>query len=132
MDRSASPEVVASVVTHDITVGVWEEASIDPLNRSAAGNRISIESLPLKFGEWNRMTVEISGDVIRLRLNETVIYESDIAVTNDRTFGLFHYCDQSDARVRNVVLKGDWPKTVSGCCTQWKVTSFRFFWEISR
>jgi hypothetical protein len=102
----------SGVITHDITNGVWEEARLDPLNRSAAGNRISMESLPLKSGEWNRMTVEISGDVIRLRLNETVIYENDIAVTNDRTFGLFHYCDQSDARVRNVVLKGDWPKAV--------------------
>lgn len=102
----------SGIVTHDITNGVWEEASLDPLNQSAAENRVSIETPPLKSGEWNRMTVEISGEVIRLRLNETVIYENDIAATNDRTFGLFHYCDQSEARVRNVVLKGDWPKSV--------------------
>ena len=100
------------VRTHDTTNGVWEAASIDPLNQSASGSRVEIDSLPLKSGEWNRVTVQISGDVVRLRLNDVLIHESDIAATNDRSFGLFYYCDQSEARVRNVVLKGDWPKLV--------------------
>ncbi|MBC7964350.1 MAG: DUF1583 domain-containing protein, partial [Fuerstia sp.] len=38
--------------------------------------------------------------------------------TNDRTFGLFYYCDQSEARVRNIVLKGDWPKTLPPAAEQ--------------
>ncbi len=41
-----------------------------------------------------------------------LIHDSEIAATNDRSFGLFYYCDQTEARVRNIVLKGDWPKSV--------------------
>lgn len=103
---------------HDTTNGVWETGSIDPLNHSALGNRVAVAPLPLKSGEWNRLAVQITGDVIRLRLNDVVIYESEIAATNDRTFGLFYYCDQTEARVRNVVLKGDWPKLVPAVAEQ--------------
>jgi hypothetical protein len=100
------------VKTHWVTNGIWCDSDADPLNLSASDNRVAIDSSPLKSGTWNRMTLQVSGDIIRLRLNDVVILESEIAATNDRTFGLFYFCDQSEARVRNVVLKGDWPKFV--------------------
>src|SRR5262249_2297515 len=31
---------------------------------------------------------------------------------NQRTFGLFHYIDKSEVRVRNVVMRGEWPKSL--------------------
>ena len=101
-----------AVRTHNITNGVSENSGLDPLHQMASNSRVQVDSLPLKSGEWNRMTVQISGDTVRLRLNEIVIHESAIAPTNDRSFGLFYYCDQAEARVRNVILRGDWPKSV--------------------
>ncbi|MFO1001612.1 MAG: DUF1583 domain-containing protein [Planctomycetaceae bacterium] len=100
------------VAVHETTNGIWEDSHLDPLHRSMEGNRVSMASLPLKSGEWNQMVFQINGDLIRLRLNDVLIHESDVAATNDRCFGLFYYCDQTEARVRNIVLKGDWPKTV--------------------
>ncbi len=102
----------AGVAAHDTTNGIWEDSPLDPLHRSTEGNRVSIASLPLKSGDWNRMVVRIRGDILQLRLNDVLIHESEIAATNDRCFGLFYYCDQTEARVRNIVLKGDWPKSV--------------------
>ena len=101
-----------AVRTHDTTNGVWENSGLDPHHQAAPGGHVEVENLPFKSGEWNRMTVQINGDVLRLRLNDVLIYESEIAATNDRSFGLFYYCDQTEARIRNIVLKGDWPKSV--------------------
>jgi hypothetical protein len=101
-----------AVRMHDTTNGVWENSELDPLHQAAVGRPSEVESLPLKSGEWNRMSVQIHGDVLRLRLNDVLIHESEIAATNDRSFGLFYYCDQTEARIRNIVLKGDWPKSV--------------------
>lgn len=111
MDREA-------VQVHDTTNGVWENSGLDPLKQAAPGSDLEVESLPLKSGEWNRMTVQVHGDVLRLRLNDVLIHESEIAATNDRSFGLFYYCDQTEARVRNIVLKGDWPKSVPSLAEQ--------------
>lgn len=101
----------AAVRMHDTTNGAWEDSGLDPL-LATVGRQAGVEKLPLKSGEWNRMTVQVDGDVLRLRLNDVLIHDSEIATTNDRSFGLFYYCDQTEARVRNIVLKGDWPKSV--------------------
>ena len=101
-----------AVRMHDTTNGVWENSGLDPHHQAAVERHAGLESLPLKSGEWNRMTVQIDGDVLRLRLNDVLIHETEIAATNDRSFGLFYYCDQTEARIRNIVLKGDWPKSV--------------------
>ncbi len=107
-----------AVQMHDTTNGVWENSGLDPLNQAAPGSHVEMESLPLKSGEWNRMVVQINGDVLRLLLNDVWIHQSTIAATNDRSFGLFYYCDQTEARVRNIVLKGDWPKSVPSVVEQ--------------
>lgn len=101
-----------AVRMHDTTNGVWENSGLDPHHQAAPGRHAGVESFPLKSGEWNRMKVQVNGDAFRLRLNDVLIHESEIAATNDRSFGLFYYCDQTEARIRNIVLKGDWPKSV--------------------
>ena len=50
------------------------------------------------------------GGTVRLELNGEVIFERPIAPTDDRTFGLFHFKDRTASRVRDVVLRGDWPE----------------------
>lgn len=100
------------VKTHWVTNGVWDDSGLDPLNVSPSNIPIATATIPLKSGKWNQMTLQIVGDELRLRLNDTPNFAAPVAETNDRTFGLFYFCDQSEARVRNVILRGDWPKQI--------------------
>ncbi|WP_197444333.1 DUF1583 domain-containing protein [Maioricimonas rarisocia] len=93
---------------HWITDGLWDRSELDPLNRLPADDRTP---LPLVEG-WNRLQLELSGDVVTLRLNGERIDAGTLDVTNDRTFGLFRYADQTEARVRNMTWTGNWPRTV--------------------
>jgi hypothetical protein len=68
--------------------------------------------VPLKTGAWNAVQVDMTDNGVKLELNGTVIYERNLSAEDDRTFGLFHYKDLTAVRVRNVVLTGDWPKTI--------------------
>ncbi|HSG69348.1 MAG TPA: DUF1583 domain-containing protein, partial [Planctomycetaceae bacterium] len=47
-----------------------------------------------------------------LELNHQKIYEDELEPANRRTFGLFHYSDQTELTVRNIVMRGDWPKSI--------------------
>lgn len=66
--------------------------------------------LPLTPRAWNRVRLEVAGDVVKLALNGVAIYERSIEPTNQRLFGLFHYVDESEARVRSMVYRGAWPR----------------------
>ena len=94
------------VKTHWVTNGVYDSTTLDPLNSSSNSSR----PLRLRSNAWNTTTVQIKGDAVSISVNDEPHYSGSLHLTNDRTFGLFHYCDQTEARVRNVVLKGDWPK----------------------
>ena len=68
--------------------------------------------LPLKPKAWNRVELTIKGDTLSLRLNGEPAYEAAIEPTNPRDFGLFHYADETEARIRNVNYRGQWPRTL--------------------
>ena len=93
---------------HWITDGVWDRSELDPLNRTPAKDR---SPLPLVEG-WNRLRLELAGDAVTLYLNEQKIDAGTLHPTNDRTFGLFHYADQTEVRVRNMIWEGGWPDSV--------------------
>ena len=67
-------------------------------------------TLPLKVNAWNRVALSLQGDVVRLSLNGQLVYERPLEATNQRTFGVFHYADQTEARVRHIAWRGDWPR----------------------
>ena len=52
------------------------------------------------------------GDTVKLMLNDVDVYECPVASTNQRQFGLFHYADETDVRVKDVIYRGNWPKTL--------------------
>jgi hypothetical protein len=56
------------------------------------------------------LTLEVTGDTLSLRLNDVLIEERPIEPTNQRTFGLFHFADEGEARVRNVTYRGSWAR----------------------
>ena len=59
-------------------------------------------TLPLKVNAWNRVALSLQGDVVRLSINGQLVYERPLEPTNQRTFGVFHYADQTEARVRTL------------------------------
>jgi hypothetical protein len=69
--------------------------------------------LPLKADAWNTVQLKFTDLCVGLELNGTVVYERKLDAEADRTFGLFHYKDQTAVQVRDVVLQGNWPETVT-------------------
>jgi hypothetical protein len=59
---------------------------------------------------WNGLQITLDGDTARLTLNGTPIYERPTQAASDLRFGLFHFRDQTEVQVRNVVLRGNWPE----------------------
>lgn len=68
--------------------------------------------VPLKDRQWNKAKLSVKGDTLIVEVNGEKVFERGIESTNQRTFGLFHYSDRTDARVRNVYLSGSWSKTL--------------------
>jgi len=69
--------------------------------------------LPLAPGAWNKLILSLAGDSVTIVLNDAIVYESEGHPAHNRVFGLFHYKDQTAVRVRNVVLRGNWPQRLS-------------------
>ncbi len=76
------------------------------------GARRGPAKLPLKEKAWNKVRLAVTGDTVKVSLNGTEVYERVIEPTNQRFFGLFHYTDRTEARVRSMTYAGDWGKTV--------------------
>ncbi len=74
--------------------------------------------LPLKPREWNAIKFRTKGDLLTIELNGDIVFTHDIEPTNLRHFGLFHYANESDVRVRNVRYRGDWPTTLPSVAEQ--------------
>ncbi|NQV25529.1 MAG: DUF1583 domain-containing protein [Rhodopirellula sp.] len=114
MDRLTFLLEPAGVDIHWATDGVYDRTDLSPDNRlSEPKNRRGSGPLPLKIQDWNRLRLTLRDDTVFLYLNGESIYERKLEATNQRTFGLFHYADQTEVRVRNIVWRGDWPKQVS-------------------
>jgi tetratricopeptide (TPR) repeat protein len=77
-------------------------------------NRRGPAPLPLKSGVWNAVQIALKGATVVVELNGVQIYQRDLERENDRLFGFFHYKDRTSVQVRSVVLKGDWPKGLTG------------------
>jgi hypothetical protein len=82
-------------------------ATIEPLNRRGP------RPLPLKAGDWNRLTMTLNKDVLSLTLNDVEIYSRKMEAENSRRFSLYHDRNRSAVQVRNVVLRGDWPEKLT-------------------
>jgi hypothetical protein len=68
----------------------------------------------LKDKTWNQVQIKIEGDNLQLILNGQSILETVLDASNQRQFGFFHYANETEVKVRNVLYKGNWPKTLPG------------------
>lgn len=113
LDRLAFLLHPDGVAVHWITDGAWEFSGLSPDNVTVeSSNRRGPEKLPLKENDWNTLKLRLKGDTASVTLNDELVFERTLEPTNQRNFGLFRFADQTEARVRNVVYRGDWPKTL--------------------
>lgn len=111
MDRIAFLLEPAGVRIHWVTDGSYDRTDLDPGNSfEEPQHRRGPARLPLKPNEWNHLRLVLAGDIVTISLNETLVYERELEPTNMRTFGLFRYANQTAARVRSIVWRGDWPR----------------------
>ena len=101
------------VKLHWLTDAQWERSGMAPDNvESNPEHRRGPAVLPFKKDEWNHLQMTTKGDTILLKLNDIDVYEGPIALTNQRQLGLFHYAEETAVRVKNVIYRGAWPKTL--------------------
>ncbi|MCA9070279.1 MAG: DUF1583 domain-containing protein, partial [Planctomycetaceae bacterium] len=98
---------------HWLTDGKFDRTDVAPDNRiDEPLNRRGPDRLPLREQQLNHVKLAIVGRTVSIELNGRLIYQRQLESSNQRTFGLFHYADQTALSVRNVVMRGDWPKTL--------------------
>ncbi len=102
------------VKIHWLTDGRWDRTGLtaDNVEETVA------KPLPLKAGDWNAVAFRTKGDTLTVELNGEAILTRAIEPTNLRHFGLFHYANESNVRVRNVRYQGDWPKQLPSVANQ--------------
>jgi hypothetical protein len=96
-----------------ITDGTREWTGL-PANNALleALNRRGPRRLPLKENDWNTVTLARRDDKVAVSLNDTTIFERSIDFAGDHLFGFYLDRRTSRARIRNVVMTGDWPATL--------------------
>ena len=114
LDRLAFLLEPAGVRLHWMTTGANDTSGLladnavdDPEHRKGTG------PLPLKPNDWNTLKLSMKGDVAALELNGQPVFERPIDQGNTRQFGLYHDKELTSVQVRNVVLKGHWPETLT-------------------
>lgn len=104
LDRLALMLEPGGVRVHWITDCEFDRTELTPNNQhDEPANRRGAETLPLRPNAWNRLQLSLTRHTVHLKLNDELVYERELEPTNQRTFGLFHYADRTEARVRNIV-----------------------------
>ncbi|MDB5391613.1 MAG: tetratricopeptide repeat protein, partial [Planctomycetaceae bacterium] len=100
----------AGVRVHWLALDPVDTEGLEPGNvADEPQNRRGPANLPLKPGMWNQVEISTAGETMRLKLNGELVFERPVESVNSRQFALFHYRNLTAAKVRNVVLSGNWP-----------------------
>ncbi|QDT12934.1 DUF1583 domain-containing protein [Planctomycetes bacterium K23_9] len=99
----------SSIAIHQITRGLSERRLIRSDNVQWV---LRDATTPLARGQWNRMRIEFVGSTVTFYLNDQPIHELQSPADYRRRLGLFHYADQTQARVRHASWTGKWDKTI--------------------
>ena len=111
LDRLAFVLTPTAVQCHWVTDGRFDPTAADPAHMFVEPENQRVSGrLPLRHDDWNRLQLKLTDDVVNLSLNGQLIYSRRLEATNQRTFGLFHFADQSEALVRDLTWTGDWPR----------------------
>ncbi|MFV1963987.1 MAG: DUF1583 domain-containing protein [Pirellulaceae bacterium] len=96
---------------HLLTDAQYDTSGLAPDNVSpidgATGN------VELKEKDWNHYQLALKGNQLTLTVNDADVATVTLTEpSNERYFGLFRYSNKTQCRVRNLVYRGDWPKTL--------------------
>ncbi len=83
-----------------------DNALLEPLSRRGP------RPLPLNEGDWNKVTLARAAGKATLTLNGEVVYQRTIDFGGDHNFGFYRGQGETTAKIRNVVMTGDWPETL--------------------
>ncbi|MDA1049521.1 MAG: DUF1583 domain-containing protein [Planctomycetota bacterium] len=96
---------------HTLTDAQYETSGLAPDN--VAPIEGAAELVDLKPNDWNRYKLSLAGDRLTLSINDAEAATVTLAEpSTERFFGLFRYSDKTKCRVRNLVYRGNWPKTL--------------------
>ncbi|MEO9594716.1 DUF1583 domain-containing protein [Rhodopirellula bahusiensis] len=111
IDRLAFLLEADGLRTHWVTDGAHQPGNLSPANRVVEEKHLlGHEQIALRDQSWNRVRFVLQGDTVRLLLNGTPVMEHPLEPSNRRQFGLFHFADKTNVRVRNLRWSGNWPK----------------------
>lgn len=114
MDRMCFLIQPDGVKLHWLTDGIYDRTDLAPDNVQRLGPALT----SLKDKAWNKLRLTLVGDDLQVVLNDEVVVQQTLNIHNQRRFGLFHYADLSELRVRNVRWKGEWPKKLPAVAEQ--------------
>ncbi|MEZ6088363.1 MAG: DUF1583 domain-containing protein [Pirellulaceae bacterium] len=83
-----------------------DNAALEPLYRRGP------RPLPVKEGEWNQVRVKVENGDVLVHLNDELVYRRPLESQADTTFGLYRASRASGAKVRNILMTGDWPEQI--------------------
>ena len=91
--------------------GVWRHEIEGDGNEDMVDQRIDgSKAVDLKDGDWNQVRLRLEGDKATLWVNDTEVAKFNVVDAKSLRFpGLFRFADQSNAQVRNIKLRGNWP-----------------------
>lgn len=119
IDRTAFLLTPDGIREHWITDGRYDRTGTDPANSRASPEfRRGDGRLPLKADAWNRCQIAFHNSRVQMRLNDQLVYERPVNPCRQPSFGLFYFTDLNELRVRNIVLRGDWPKSLPSISEQ--------------
>ena len=83
-----------------------DNALLEPLSRRGP------RPLPLKEGAWNIVKLARAGGKVSISLNDEAIYQRVVDFGGDHKFGFYRGRGETAAKIRNVIMTGDWPETL--------------------
>ena len=83
-----------------------DNALLEPLSRRGP------RPLPLKESDWNSVKLARADGKVAISLNDEVIYQRVVDFGGDHKFGFYRGRGETAAKIRNVVMTGDWPETL--------------------
>lgn len=113
LGRMAMMLTADGVNIHWLTDAQFERGGVAPDNLVVEQEyRRGAATLPLKANDWNHVALTLKGQLLTLALNNETIYERPVDPDNMKTFGLFRYAGDTEARVKSVIYRGDWPRSL--------------------
>ena len=94
--------------------GIYRHEKVSGAEEEIADQKIADSTgAGLKDGDWNKVLVRLTGDQAKLLVNDQEVATFTVPDAKQLRFpGLFRFSDLSNARVRNVKLRGDWPTSL--------------------